>query len=463
MVRDTGFEYVDFTLVIDSFDALSDNLVTNLDYAMSLAQKTEKARGPIEVIEYKGVNIPVYLSPLRGKESYLLAYYAEGQRKRERVPSLEGARKRAKQLISDLNLGNVHVAKFTLKQTAAITDAVDIIRPFDVTITEVARQFAEARRILGNTSILQAAEFFAKHRDEENSRGALQQITLPDLVTKYLAAIEKKKSKRYVEDLNSKLKKIAKAFTGQIRDIRADDMDKWLDGLEDTGDRTKNNYRMALVTLFSYARDKNHLTRGQQTEAEFVTRFDDKKCGTIGIYKPGEFAKLLHYVDARFVPFVALGGFAGLRSIEILRLEWEDIWFKKGYIEVGRQKSKTATRRLAPICPALQEWIEPYAKESGPVLPEIRNETHFTRLFQAAKHTLNDEHGNPKVSLVHNGLRHSFCSYRMAETKSAAQVALEAGNSPKMLFEHYRELVTEEEATEWFSLTPKRVTQIVAS
>jgi len=57
-------------------------------------------------------------------------------------------------------------------------------------------------------------------------------------------------------------------------------------------------------------------------------------------------------VDERFAPFVALDGFSGLRSIEILRLEWEDIWFEKGFIEVGREKSMTATRRLVPICPA---------------------------------------------------------------------------------------------------------------
>ena len=424
---------------------------------MSLTLKKEKSRGPIEVVEGKGIKIPIYLSPLRGKESYLLTYYAEGERERERAPDLEAARKRAKQLISELNDGKVHVASFTLKQTAAITDAVEIIRPFNVSITEAARQFAEARRILGNISLLQAAEFYAKHQDEESRRSALQPTTLPDLVTKYLASIKNKKSKRYVDDLTSKLKRVGKAFTGQIGDIRADDMDKWIDGLEDAGDRTKNNYRMALVTLFSYARDKGYLTRGQQTEAEFITRFDGKKGGKIGIYTPKQFANLLRYVDERFVAFVALGGFAGLRSIEILRLEWNDIWFEKGFIEVGRDKSKTATRRLVPICPALEAWLKPRAKESGPILPDIRNEFHFTRLFHAAKGTLNDEKGVPRVKLVHNGLRHSFCSYRMAETKSAAQVALEAGNSPKMLFEHYRELVTEAEAKEWFSLDPKKV------
>jgi hypothetical protein len=49
----------------------------------------------------------------------------------------------------------------------------------------------------------------------------------------------------------------------------------------------------------------------------------------------------------------------------------------------------------------------------------------------------------------------SFCSYRLADVKSAAQVALEAGNSPQMIFQHYRELVTEKGAKAWFGITPE--------
>ena len=423
----------------------------------TIIRKGKNERGPLEIIEGKGIKIPIYLGLRRGEESFLLAYYKEGKRKMERVSSMENARKRAKVLIDELAAGKVHVASFTLKQSAAITDALEIIRPLGTSITEVARQFMEAHRILGNKSVIEAADFYAKHLAHEQSRGALQPITLPNLVTTYLAFIKGKKSKRYVEDLTSKLKRAAKAFNVQMRDIRANDMDKWIDGMVDAGKRTKNNYRVALITLFSYARNKGYLPRGEQTEAEFVNRYDDKRGGVIGIYTPKEFATLLNYVDERFLPFVALGGFAGLRSIEILRLEWKDVWFHKGYIEVGRDKSKTATRRLAPICPALEGWLKPYAKKDGLVLPGIRDEVHFGKLFRAAKHTLNDSKGKPRVKWVHNGLRHSFCSYRMAETKSAAQVALEAGNSPKMLFEHYRELVTEAEAKEWFSLTPKEV------
>jgi hypothetical protein len=39
--------------------------------------------------------------------------------------------------------------------------------------------------------------------------------------------------------------------------------------------------------------------------------------------------------------------------------------------------------------------------------------------------------------------------------KSADQVALEAGNSPSIIFKHYRELTTEEQAVKWFGILPK--------
>lgn len=60
-----------------------------------------------------------------------------------------------------------------------------------------------------------------------------------------------------------------------------------------------------------------------------------------------------------------------------------------------------------------------------------------------------------KVTWKRNGLRHSFCSYRMAVTESADKVAFEAGNSPAMLFKHYRELVTRELGEAWFGIMPR--------
>ncbi len=57
----------------------------------------------------------------------------------------------------------------------------------------------------------------------------------------------------------------------------------------------------------------------------------------------------------------------------------------------------------------------------------------------------------------HNALRHSFISYRVANVQDTAKVALEAGNSPQMIFRHYRELVRTAEPQAWFAITPETV------
>ena len=54
-----------------------------------------------------------------------------------------------------------------------------------------------------------------------------------------------------------------------------------------------------------------------------------------------------------------------------------------------------------------------------------------------------------------NTLRHSYASYRLADTPVAARVALEMGNSPEKLFRDCRELVTLEAAKEWFAIMPE--------
>jgi hypothetical protein len=61
----------------------------------------------------------------------------------------------------------------------------------------------------------------------------------------------------------------------------------------------------------------------------------------------------------------------------------------------------------------------------------------------------------------HNALRHSFISYRVAETQDVAKVSLEAGNSPQMIFKHYRELVRPAVAKTWFGLIPGRDGKVI--
>jgi hypothetical protein len=58
------------------------------------------------------------------------------------------------------------------------------------------------------------------------------------------------------------------------------------------------------------------------------------------------------------------------------------------------------------------------------------------------------------VKRLHNGLRDSFISYRVAETKNIPQVAYEAGNSVEMIRSKYLEARTKAEAVAWFAVMP---------
>jgi hypothetical protein len=57
-------------------------------------------------------------------------------------------------------------------------------------------------------------------------------------------------------------------------------------------------------------------------------------------------------------------------------------------------------------------------------------------------------------------MRHSFISYRLADVQDVAKVSLEAGNTPQMIFKHYRELVRPADAQKWYAVTPAAVEAI---
>ena len=111
-------------------------------------------------------------------------------------------------------------------------------------------------------------------------------------------------------------------------------------------------------------------------------------------------------------------------------------------------KAWKRSRRLVPIMDNLALFLKDVAHRSGPVWPNLE-----PFLFDLMR----DAGKDSGVKWKHNALRHSFISYRVAKVKNVNEVAMEAGNSPEMIFKHYRELVTEKEADAWFGVTPEAV------
>jgi integrase len=156
--------------------------------------------------------------------------------------------------------------------------------------------------------------------------------------------------------------------------------------------------------------------------------------------------QLLNAAAGTIQLYLALGAFSGLRHAELMRLDWEEIKSAQKHIEVTAGKAKTAQRRIVPIQQNLRAWIMPHVQQTGFVF--CGDPSRFLNRVTAVARDL-------KITWPQNGLRHSYASYRLAKCKSAAEVALEMGNSPAMVFRHYRELVTPLDAKKWWGLVPK--------
>jgi integrase len=255
----------------------------------------------------------------------------------------------------------------------------------------------------------------------------------------------------YIRDLRCRLGRFAQAFQTSISAITVNEVEMFLRALNLTA-RSRNNYRNAIGTLFHFAVTRGYVAKGAVDVESIAVAKEDT--GAIKIFRPEEMDRVLKATQPELIPFLAIGAFAGLRHAEIQRLDWSEIRIESGFIEVKASKAKTAARRLVPITDNLQKWLLPHVKPHGKVTPFANMSRQLLWLAEDVDKAWRLENPPGAFTWKHNALRHSFISYRVADIQNVAQVALEAGNSPQMIFRNYRELVKPADAKRWFSIEP---------
>jgi integrase len=253
-------------------------------------------------------------------------------------------------------------------------------------------------------------------------------------------------SERYLQSLRHYLGSFARAFRCSIVSVTGVEIDVWLRSLG-VSNRTRNNLRGSIQTLFNYAKARKCIPRDHDEIASVPVARDTG--GEIEIFTPQEMSDLLRFAPDYHIPFLALGAFVGVRHAEIQRLDWKDIHFDAGIIEIKAAKAKTASRRTIPILDNLRAWLVPYAQPSGPVCKHRNMAFELAELVRHMNQALNEEQANRTVKWRHNALRHSFISYRVAQVQNVAQVALEAGNSPQTIFSNRAIQLTPVPSTRW--------------
>ncbi len=355
----------------------------------------------------------------------------------------------AKRIAKLQRAGEHHALAMKGPERASYGRAVELLTPSGVPLEIAAAHFAEAVRILGGDKVVEAATFFAARHPS-----AMASKTVSELVTELLQVKSARRhAPRYLEDLTNRLNRFQEAFTGKLADVDTRSVQNWLDGLRSArgaqggaiSNQTYKNYRAVVGLLFKFAETRGYIARGTNP-VDMVERPKIKREG-VKIFTPAEFAALLNAADTEFLPALAIGGFAGLRSAEIQRLEWEDVHLSDAqpFIRVKPEKSKTGEKREVDICPALAAWLAPYRQSSGPLW--MGNDDSFCDAeYKTAK--------GAGITWKANALRHSFGSYLLAQTRNAPMVADQMGNSVAVLRRRYKEVVRPAEATAWFSIMP---------
>lgn len=288
-------------------------------------------------------------------------------------------------------------------------------------------------------SIEDATNHFIAHLDR-TQRSCLLSVLFGELLAAKRAA---GMSKSYLRSIDRTGKRLAAMFpTMKVAEITAREINEFLNARTSLGPRSRNQMRMLAINAFNFAASLGYCEKNPAESALAAKEI----AKPVGILRPDELARLLAEMRGDYLPYVAIGAFAGLRCAEILRLDWREVNLDDGFIEVSARNSKTSSRRIVKVHSCLAAWLRPLAKSSGLVVPR-GVEPH------EAIHDAMQRAGIEQWPA--NALRHSFASYHLAHFKDAAALALEMGHSTtKMIFAHYREVVRPDAAAQYWQIEP---------
>jgi integrase len=386
---------------------------------------------------------------------YRVAYHIGGKRYRLNFADLDQAKAEAEAQASKLSRGDVDAALLNGKDRLIYGRALEAVRETGTPLDAAAVEYGQARKHLDGVSLIDAAKFYARHHGRGITRKPVSEAVEEMIATKKATGL----SELYLSDLRYRLGTFKQAFQCDVCSLAPDDLARFFADLR-LSPRSYNNFLRSLRTFFAFAQKQGWLSR----EADLLARVEKRKekSAPVEIFTPSELAALLNHATPDLAPCVALAAFAGLRAEEILRLEWSDVDRRPGFIEVGAHKAKTATRRLVPITSNLSDWLAAAPRNSARVWPHSK-----PWLFESIRRTVLAINNNKKKTQAAflwktNALRHSWISYRLAEAQDVNKTALEAGTSPQMIFRHYRELATPEQARHWFAIAPTTASKVVS-
>lgn len=267
-------------------------------------------------------------------------------------------------------------------------------------------------------------------------------------VVRELIHIKRESGRRraYVDTLESALLAFSSGREqSPISAITTHDIEEWARAKYSNSWSRKTAHQQ-LSTLFAFAKRRGYVLSSPTDSLERI-QIDWK---APEVLTPDQAKSVMEWcVNSRphFLPWLTLCLFSGLRPSEADRMTWESVSLEQGTVTIDAAASKVRRRRIVRMeAPALSYMR--LAQRQGSEMPIAH--TTRRRCLRALRDHLGMERWTPDL------LRHTAASYLLALHRDAQRVALELGNSPEILFRHYRELVTQEATTAFWSIMPRQ-------
>jgi integrase len=309
---------------------------------------------------------------------------------------------------------------------------------------EMAEFLAVRERLRScGASILEAVEFFMEH-----GLKVRHPKLMPALVEDFIwSRIELGRDVRTIQTYRHVLRALARAFPlRHAHEMTREDLKAWRRS-QGWSPATQNKAMGHVRGLFKWAIAEKHAGLDPCEGLEEVT-VSPAEVEVLSL-RSCEALLMTGLKVPRFMPFLVLGLFRGMRRSELERLRWEEINLESGSVIASAAKVKTRRRRVMELTPQMRAWISAAGwtedkMQTGPVAPS-NLKVLWPKFWKQAGLS----------RWPHNGLRHTFASmhYAMHQDEAALQAIL-GQRSADVLHTNYRALKTRSEAERFFALMP---------
>jgi len=413
-------------------------------------------------IKHRGRILATIYGRCKGRDSYRVAWQVAGRRHMASFRTYSEAKRHADGLVRDLAKGSQVTALNPAQARdalAALERLADFYRATGRRVSLLAgiSEFAEASAKAQGRNLGEVVEGYlntvANVKRKDVSEAVEEFIAIRKPLTEAKAGKRAQLSKNYAYMVGLWLRDFAKTFpSNAICDLGKEHLNLFMRKHGTHSPKSRNHYRGAVKMFLTWCVKRDYLSPTHRLFEADSMATEAADTPELEYYRPKELQAMLEGADENsdfkeLLPVIALGGLAGLRLEETLRLEWADVWRVPGHVEIKALKAKTRSRRLVEICPALAAWLEPYRECSGVIYSKCKDMFHAD--FVALRESL-------KIPARRNGLRHAFCTYHFAANANENLTAAQAGNSPAMIHAHYKGLATKAEAKKWFKVRPPK-------